>query len=116
MSTSDGSDISTRRNENHAEPNPTSGTTIIAAATASSSAGSNTTSDVSPTSLRPYEEERRILLNSVAESLSRVVNKMGVLNARLADTAQSCQEVEQVASVWKEALSGEEDIEAGEHE
>mmetsp|Transcript_23593 Transcript_23593/g.48849 ORF Transcript_23593/g.48849 Transcript_23593/m.48849 type:complete len:113 (+) Transcript_23593:221-559(+) len=108
----------TSRNENQAEPNPTSGTTrsIAATAAAASSAVSNTTSDVSPTSLRPYEEERRILLNSVAESLSRVVNKMGVINARLADTAQSCQEVEQVASVWKEALSGEEDIEAGEHD
>lgn len=55
---------------------------------------------------RPYEEERRILLNSVAESLAKVVGKMGTLNEQLARTADSCREVEEVASVWREALGG----------
>lgn len=55
---------------------------------------------------RPYEEERRILLNSVAESLAKVVGKMGKLNEQLARTADSCREVEEVASVWREALGG----------
>ena len=54
----------------------------------------------------PYEEERRILLNSVAESLAKVVGKMGTLNEQLARTADSCREVEEVASVWREALGG----------
>ena len=58
---------------------------------------------------RPYEEERRILLNSVAESLAKVVGKMGTLNEQLARTADSCREVEEVASVWREALGGNGD-------
>ena len=53
---------------------------------------------------RPYEEERRILLNSVAESMAKVVGKMGALNEQLKSTADSCREVEEVASVWGEAL------------
>lgn len=57
-------------------------------------------------SASPYEEERRILLHSVAESLAKVVGKMGTLNEQLARTADSCREVEEVASVWKEALGG----------
>ena len=61
-------------------------------------------SPVAPAS--PYEEERRILLNSVAESLAKVVGKMGTLNEQLARTADSCREVEEVASVWREALGG----------
>lgn len=59
-------------------------------------------SPVAPAS--PYEEERRILLNSVAESLAKVVGKMGTLNEQLTRTADSCREVEEVASVWREAL------------
>ena len=57
-----------------------------------------------PAPARPYEEERRILLNSVAESLAKVVGKMGALNEQLKSTAGSCREVEEVASVWREAL------------
>ena len=57
-----------------------------------------------PAPARPYEEERRILLNSVAESLAKVVGKMGALNEQLRSTADSCREVEEVASVWREAL------------
>jgi len=57
-----------------------------------------------PAPARPYEEERRILLNSVAESLAKVVGKMGALNEQLKSTADSCREVEEVASVWREAL------------
>ena len=52
-------------------------------------------------SASPYEEERRILLHSVAESLAKVVGKMGTLNEQLARTADSCREVEEVASVWE---------------
>ena len=54
----------------------------------------------------PYDEERRILLNSVAESLAKVVGKMGTLNDQLSRTADSCREVEEVALVWREALRG----------
>mmetsp|Transcript_22086 Transcript_22086/g.63322 ORF Transcript_22086/g.63322 Transcript_22086/m.63322 type:complete len:107 (+) Transcript_22086:180-500(+) len=57
---------------------------------------------------RPYEEERKLLLNSVAESLAKVVGKMGTLNKQLARTADSCREVEEVASVWREALGGDD--------
>ena len=57
-----------------------------------------------PAPARPYEEERRILLNSVAESLAKVVGKMGTLNEQLRSTADSCREVEEVASVWRKAL------------
>ena len=57
-----------------------------------------------PAPARPYEEERRILLNSVAESLAKVVGKMGALNEQLKSTADSCREVEEVASVWREAF------------
>jgi hypothetical protein len=40
----------------------------------------------------------------VAESLAKVVGKMGALNEQLKSTADSCREVEEVASVWREAL------------
>ena len=58
-------------------------------------------------SSRPYKEERRILLSSVADSLTEVVRKMSKMNDRLLGTAEACKEVEDVASVWREALEGE---------
>ena len=103
---------STSKRDAEADPTPTLDTGTSPSAAAADAATSYSSEEPSPQSQpssRPYEEERRILLKSVAESLSRVVNKMGVINARLADTADSCLEVEEVASVWREALSGDGD-------
>ncbi|CAB9503308.1 expressed unknown protein [Seminavis robusta] len=50
-----------------------------------------------------FEQERRILLSGVAESLSSVVKQMARANENLNGLDSSCDEVEKVAGLWKAA-------------
>lgn len=51
-----------------------------------------------------YKEERRILLEGVADSLRDVVQKMAKANQNIHGIAQSSKEIEQVSEVWRDAF------------
>mmetsp|Transcript_31588 Transcript_31588/g.57183 ORF Transcript_31588/g.57183 Transcript_31588/m.57183 type:complete len:99 (-) Transcript_31588:198-494(-) len=55
-----------------------------------------------------YEAERRILLNSVAQSLSHVVQKMAQVNESMNGKCRKNKEVEQVADLWRESFKNEQ--------
>ena len=60
--------------------------------------------NVSPPQERSaFEEERRLLLDEVAESLRSVVKRMARANQNLTKTRGGINEVDQVQLLWKES-------------
>jgi hypothetical protein len=55
-----------------------------------------------------YREERRILLDNVAESLLHLVRQMGRANENLHGMIEGCREVEEVSTVWKDAFRADD--------
>mmetsp|Transcript_24814 Transcript_24814/g.36720 ORF Transcript_24814/g.36720 Transcript_24814/m.36720 type:complete len:80 (+) Transcript_24814:106-345(+) len=59
-----------------------------------------------------FAEERNILLKSAAQSISRIVEKLDKVNENIIEMKEGCEKVKQLAEVWKEFKSGEEETTA----
>eukprot|EP00978_Attheya_sp_CCMP212_P021210 scaffold61755_cov45-Attheya_sp.AAC.1 len=55
-----------------------------------------------------FQEERRILLDNVAESLLHLVRQIGRANENLHGMVEGCREVEEVSTVWKDAFRADD--------
>lgn len=59
-----------------------------------------------------FEEERRILLNSMATQLSSIVEKIAVVNDRMDDVSGQNNAIAQVAKIWRDAYRPDGDTDS----